>query len=116
MARRWQQGTSGVSFQFHSQQKKKQESSFIPAPQVLKFTLTRSSWVKCPNSEPITGLGEGDAEMEICGVPAHLWGPKFPGVTLQVTGKPQGGCPLACGALWLLSLKKQNGCLERPYK
>ena len=39
MARRWQQGTSGVSFQFHSQQKKKQASSFIPAPpKFFKFT------------------------------------------------------------------------------
>lgn len=63
MAGRWQQGTSGVFFQFHTQQKKKQASSFIPAPpEVLKFTLTTSSWVKCPNAEPITGLGEGDAD------------------------------------------------------
>ena len=49
-------------------------------------------------------LGNTGQRMEICRVPAHLWGPKVPGVTLQVTGKPQGGCPLACGALWLLSL------------
>lgn len=49
-------------------------------------------------------LGNTGQRMEICGVPAHLWGPKVPGVTLQVTGKPQGDCLLACGALWLLSL------------
>ena len=42
--------------------------------------------------------------MDMCGVPAHLWGPKVPGVTLQVTEKRQGGCPLACGGLWWLSL------------
>ena len=48
--------------------------------------------------------GNTGQRMDMCGVPAHLWGPKVPGVTLHVTGKSQGGCPLACGGLWWLSL------------
>ena len=49
---------------------------------------------------PVSAESSGNTgqRMEMCGVPAHLWGPKVPGVTLQVTEKRQGGCPLACGA------------------